>query len=178
MRGRALVLGAGGHAGIAWERGVLAGLADGDAPAHDADRVIGTSAGSIVGALISSSVPLDDLFQRQVDPARQTGEAAPAIDFVEWQSGLGARGSLPAARNREGTKMTKTHEDLFLLAFPAAHTPDSGTASAGALAVGDHCVNAIIAPSACTATTSRTQPVHPAARQTTDGSAPPTLPPA
>ena len=86
MHGRALVLGAGGHAAIAWELGVLAGLADGDAPAHDADLVIGTSAGSIVGALITSGVPLDDLFRRHVDPARPNGESAPAIDFVQWRA--------------------------------------------------------------------------------------------
>lgn len=86
MHGRALVLGAGGHAGIAWELGVLAGLADGDAPAHEADLVIGTSAGSIVGALITSGVSLADLFERQVDPARHTGESAPAIDFVQWRA--------------------------------------------------------------------------------------------
>jgi NTE family protein len=86
MHGRAVVLGAGGHAGIAWELGVLAGLADGDAPAHDADLVIGTSAGSIVGALITSGVPLDDLFQQYVDPAHHTGESAPAIDFVQWRA--------------------------------------------------------------------------------------------
>jgi NTE family protein len=86
MHGRALVLGAGGHAGIAWELGVLSGLADAGAPVHDADLVIGTSAGSIVGALITSGVSLDDLFQRHVDPARQTGESAPAIDFVQWRA--------------------------------------------------------------------------------------------
>jgi len=86
MHGRALVLGAGGHAGIAWELGVLAGLADGDAPEHEADLVIGTSAGSIVGALVTSGVSLDDLFQRHVDPARQTAESAPAIDFVQWRA--------------------------------------------------------------------------------------------
>jgi NTE family protein len=85
MHGRALVLGA-GHAGIAWELGVLSGLADAGAPVHDADLVIGTSAGSIVGALITSGVSLDDLFQRHVDPARQTGESAPAIDFVQWRA--------------------------------------------------------------------------------------------
>ena len=85
MHGGALVLGAGGHAGIAWELGVLAGLADGGAPAHDADLVIGTSAGSIVGALITSGVSLDDLFERQVDPSH-TNESAPAIDFVQWRA--------------------------------------------------------------------------------------------
>jgi NTE family protein len=86
MHERALVLGAGGHAGIAWELGVLTGLADAGAPADDADLVIGTSAGSVVGALITSGVPIDDLFEGHVDPARQTGESAPAVDFVQWRA--------------------------------------------------------------------------------------------
>jgi NTE family protein len=94
MHGRALVLGAGGHAAIAWELGVLAGLADGGAPAHDADLVIGTSAGSVVGALITSGVSLDDLFTRQLDPLH-SGESAPAIDFVQWRADF--------MRAREGT---------------------------------------------------------------------------
>jgi len=86
MPRRALVLGAGGHAGIAWEMGVLAGLADAGAPAHDAGLVIGTSAGSLVGAQIASGAALDDFFERLVDPARETSESAPAIDFVQWRS--------------------------------------------------------------------------------------------
>jgi NTE family protein len=48
---RALVLGGGGPVGIAWEAGVLAGLAEGGVAAADADFIVGTSAGSVVGAL-------------------------------------------------------------------------------------------------------------------------------
>jgi len=43
--GRALVLGGGGLSGIAWETGVLAGLAAGGADVTTADYVLGTSAG-------------------------------------------------------------------------------------------------------------------------------------
>ena len=50
---RALVLGGGGPVGIAWEAGVLAGLADGGMMAADADFIAGTSAGSVVGALVA-----------------------------------------------------------------------------------------------------------------------------
>ena len=50
---RALVLGGGGPVGIAWEAGLLAGLAEGGVPAADADFIVGTSAGSVVGALLA-----------------------------------------------------------------------------------------------------------------------------
>lgn len=47
---RALVLGGGGPVGIAWEAGLIVGLADKGISLADADEVIGTSAGSVVGA--------------------------------------------------------------------------------------------------------------------------------
>lgn len=50
---RALVLGGGGPVGIAWEAGLLAGLAEGGLMAADADFIVGTSAGSVVGALVA-----------------------------------------------------------------------------------------------------------------------------
>jgi len=50
---RALVLGGGGPVGIAWEAGLLAGLAEGGVHAADADSIMGTSAGSVVGALLA-----------------------------------------------------------------------------------------------------------------------------
>jgi NTE family protein len=74
MTTRALVLGGGGVAGIAWETGVLTGLADSGIDVTDADLVIGTSAGSTVTAQITSDPSLEDLFARQVDPAQGSGE--------------------------------------------------------------------------------------------------------
>ena len=53
MAKRALVLGGGGPVGIAWEAGLLAGLADGGVDLSDADFIVGTSAGSFVGAQIA-----------------------------------------------------------------------------------------------------------------------------
>jgi NTE family protein len=74
MSGRALVLGGGGVTGIAWELGMLAGLADHGADLTGADLVVGTSAGSVVGVDVRSGVPLDELYQRQLAPP--TGEIA------------------------------------------------------------------------------------------------------
>jgi NTE family protein len=68
MAGRALVLGGGGITGIAWELGMLAGMAEHGVELHDADLVIGTSAGSVVGALIASGTGLDELYASQLAP--------------------------------------------------------------------------------------------------------------
>lgn len=58
---RALVLGGGGTTGIAWEIGVLDALAAGGVAVAAADRVIGTSAGAITGAMLTLGVPPDAL---------------------------------------------------------------------------------------------------------------------
>ena len=56
MTRTALVLGGGGITGIAWELGILQGLAEQGLKLTDADRVVGTSAGSVVGAQITSGL--------------------------------------------------------------------------------------------------------------------------
>ena len=53
MRSRALVLGGGGPVGIAWESGLIAGLAESGIDLSGADFIVGTSAGSVVGAQIA-----------------------------------------------------------------------------------------------------------------------------
>jgi NTE family protein len=53
MTRRALVLSGGGPVGIAWETGVVAGLAKAGVRLADADLIVGTSAGSVVGAQIA-----------------------------------------------------------------------------------------------------------------------------
>jgi NTE family protein len=75
---RALVLGGGGIAGIAWETGILYGLGD---AALDVDLIIGTSAGSAVAAAVTSGVPLAELFERQTAAVPQTaGSGAPPLE--------------------------------------------------------------------------------------------------
>jgi len=68
MVGRALVLGGGGITGIAWELGMLAGLAEHGVDLRDADLVVGTSAGSVVAALITSGTDLEELYASQLAP--------------------------------------------------------------------------------------------------------------
>ncbi len=68
MGGRALVLGGGGVTGVAWELGILAGLADKGIDLSRADLIIGTSAGSVVGAQISTGRPVTQLYDAQLEP--------------------------------------------------------------------------------------------------------------
>jgi NTE family protein len=73
--GRALVLGGGGVTGIAWETGLLAGLAEAGIDLTSADLVVGTSAGSVVGAqILAAGVTLEDLYAAQL--AAPAGELA------------------------------------------------------------------------------------------------------
>ncbi|MFC9231005.1 patatin-like phospholipase family protein [Streptomyces decoyicus] len=81
MAGTALVLGGGGLTGIGWEIGVLAGLAEAGLHLADADVVIGTSAGSIVGAhLTSRHIGLDEMYESQlaVPESRSAARMGPA----------------------------------------------------------------------------------------------------
>ena len=65
----ALVLGGGGITGIAWEIGLLAGLAEAGTDLTGADLVVGTSAGSVVGAQVTSGRDLEALYEQQLGPS-------------------------------------------------------------------------------------------------------------
>ena len=69
MTRTALVLGGGGITGIAWELGILAGLARAGVDLTDAELLIGTSAGSVVGAQVASGLPVEELYAEQLTPA-------------------------------------------------------------------------------------------------------------
>ena len=93
-----LVLGGGGITGIAWELGLLAGLAAAGVDLTSADLIIGTSAGSVVGAQIASATPIEDLYGRQLEPP--TSEIAGRMGTREQLGYLAAilrsRGNLTA----------------------------------------------------------------------------------
>ena len=74
----ALVLGGGGITGIAWEIGVLAGLAEAGTDLSGADLVVGTSAGSVVGAQLACGAELGAMYERQLEPA--TAEKAAQLN--------------------------------------------------------------------------------------------------
>jgi NTE family protein len=83
-----LVLAGGGPGAIAWELGVLRGLADADAELAQkvigADTVIGTSGGSSVAAQITSGTSLDNLYDAQLSV--DTAEMDVKLDLTEFIS--------------------------------------------------------------------------------------------
>jgi NTE family protein len=57
---RAVVLGGGGTVGVAWQTGLLAGLREAGIELVEASAIVGTSAGALVGALLSSGRDVTD----------------------------------------------------------------------------------------------------------------------
>ncbi|WP_405441893.1 patatin-like phospholipase family protein [Streptomyces avidinii] len=93
----ALVLGGGGLTGVGWECGILYGLARAGVDLTTADLVVGTSAGSVVGAQLTSGLlTAQELYERQLgDPA---GEVAAKLG-----AGLVARYAVAMVGSRTGT---------------------------------------------------------------------------
>lgn len=87
MSEMALVLGGGGVTGVAWELGILAGLAAAGVDLAKADLVVGTSAGSVVGTYVASGIDLEERYERQL--AASSGEIAarfglPQVARLGW----------------------------------------------------------------------------------------------
>jgi NTE family protein len=79
---KALVLAGGGVTGIGWELGILTGLAEAGLDLSDADVVIGTSAGSVVGAQLTSGVPFSELYAEQLLEASSEIPAKIGVGFL------------------------------------------------------------------------------------------------
>jgi NTE family protein len=77
MAERALVLGGGGVTGIAWELGMVSRLRELGVDLTGADLVVGTSAGSVVGAQIATGVDPQERYEAQLAPP--DGELAAAL---------------------------------------------------------------------------------------------------
>ena len=82
MADTALVLGAGGVTGTAWETGVLHGLAKAGVDLSTADLIVGSSAGAIVGTQLAfGPAGVGDLYARQLaapeDEKGPTGRLGP-----------------------------------------------------------------------------------------------------
>ncbi|MCQ1948207.1 patatin-like phospholipase family protein [Arthrobacter sp. zg-Y1171] len=119
LESRAVVLGGGGVAGIAWEIGLLAELLDQGIDLNEADLVVGTSAGSVVGtALRFGQVPAAALAQETAEE----GASAPdyqepdAFDGERFMNLMGAAGfgggGEKAARARLGQLALKADTQL------------------------------------------------------------------
>ncbi|MCW2912153.1 MAG: hypothetical protein JWN52_221 [Actinomycetia bacterium] len=100
----ALVLGGGGVVGTAWMAGLASGLRREKVDLADADLIVGTSAGAIVGTMLATGQDLDSL-DAPARPADQ-GDSAPKADpgrVTEVFTLLGDAGLEPAdARRRVG----------------------------------------------------------------------------
>ncbi len=68
MTRNALVLGGGGALGISWEIGLLSGLLEEGIDIRAADLIVGTSAGSVVGAQIALGKTPAELTAEQIEP--------------------------------------------------------------------------------------------------------------
>ena len=79
---RALVLSGGGVTGIAWEMGLIAGLAGVGIDLAVADVIIGTSAGSVVGTDIACGQEPEALYQAQLAPPAPEPAARIGWDFI------------------------------------------------------------------------------------------------
>jgi len=103
MASRALVLGSGGITGVAWEIGLLAGLADGGMDLAGADLVVGTSAGALAGALLTSGTPLAALYQAQCGPpAAEVSATMGRALMLRYLVAILTPGSAVRARKRLG----------------------------------------------------------------------------
>jgi NTE family protein len=111
---RALVLGGGGVTGVAWELGVLRGLEAGGVPVAQADLLVGTSAGSIVGAQLGGGVDLDRLYQAQLEPPEPAGGPPARLD---WQT-MGAIW-MELAQHASGPEDFRARMGARALAAPA-----------------------------------------------------------
>ena len=104
--GRALVLGGGGVAGIAWITGLLTGLAEAGQDVTGADLIVGTSAGATVAAQVGSGLGLDQLFRRQTESALQSREIMAKLDLdqlaADWAETMQGVTSAEDALRRVG----------------------------------------------------------------------------
>jgi NTE family protein len=119
---RALVLAGGGIAGIAWETGILCGIADASPETAQAllvsDVLVGTSAGSTVAAQLGSGLSLDELYQRQV-----------GADSAELDPGVGIDGVTDLFIDAMLTPNTDKTQKLQKIGRVALDTPTVSAAA-------------------------------------------------
>ncbi|WP_091056953.1 patatin-like phospholipase family protein [Micromonospora humi] len=126
--GRALVLGGGGVTGVAWELGVLAGLAARGLPLDEADLVVGTSAGSVVGAQVRSGTPLAELYEAQLRPPRDELPARLGLGVLArwaWAGSWGRDAARARARVGAMALSARTPSEQSRRAVIAARLPSS-----------------------------------------------------
>src|SRR5580658_6185633 len=122
---KALVLGGGGPVGVAWESGLLAGLAENGVNLSSADFILGTSAGSFVGAQLALGRSPADIAAPDLAgavPAPSAGGSPPDLMMLITKMLEAASGKRPAEEVRAeiGTWALNSltmSEDNFLSRF-------------------------------------------------------------
>src|SRR6185295_18732041 len=134
-----LILGGGGPIGIAWEVGLAAGLAEGGVRIADAERIVGTSAGSFAGAALASGRPAEALLRAQVEQSKRDAvaratkpvtERAPAPDLgplMRFMARRPADGEPPAELRAEigafALSAKTISEETFIASFGSIAGP-------------------------------------------------------
>jgi NTE family protein len=139
----ALVLAGGGLLGIAWELGVLRGLREAGIDPANADLVVGTSAGSVTGAILGSGVPLTDALLpeasslgRELERLMQGADSELAGRIFElWQADGGTpdqptRAQIGALARQATTVPEREYVALFNRLLPPAPWPRTLTVTA------------------------------------------------
>lgn len=129
----ALVLAGGGLAGIAWELGVLQGIADASPEASrllldPATTFIGTSAGSAVAAQLATAVGLDEAYRAQL--LEESAEIGADVDGERLQA-------LFAAAVQGATSPEDARRRIGALALETATLPEETRRAVIAARVGD-----------------------------------------
>jgi NTE family protein len=114
---RALILGGGGPVGVGWESGLAIGLAREGVVLSDSDLIVGTSAGSIVGARLALRLDLS----QTVDSVSQPIPAEPGAG-----DGIGQLLTAWSDAAARSLSPEETRLELGRIAL-AAQTPDEDT---------------------------------------------------
>ncbi len=103
---RALVLGGGGPVGVGWESGLAAGLAEAGLALDAADLVVGTSAGSIVGAGLALGLELAGTVSAVAQPLPvEAGAGATIADLMTAWADAASRAQTPEQMRGELGKL-------------------------------------------------------------------------
>jgi NTE family protein len=109
------VLGGGGIGGIAWETGILAGLAAQGIRVGPDDTILGTSAGSTVAAQLASGLPIEELYELQLAGVPWEGSRAMSLGTILFyaRSSIFSRTAEQAAKKigRRALTLADTDDD-------------------------------------------------------------------